>query len=111
MTNATETARAAEGRLEELSREVVTTNASVVGEVFGHRLIGVSGFLFGREMTISALNLDVLLLIVRKASAPGSVLDLLNREQSLVVCERGINQNAEGDRCQGTNHKELKIEN
>jgi len=68
VTNATETARAAERGLEELGREVVTTNASIVREVFGHRLICVSGFLFSREMTISALNLDVFLLIVRKAS-------------------------------------------
>ena len=112
MTNAAETTRAAERRLKELGGEVVTTNARVMREVFGHWLIGVSGFLFTREMTISALNLDVFLLIVRKASVPGSVLDLFNREQPLFTCQRRREQNPAGEHGHSAQQKgQLKIEN
>jgi hypothetical protein len=112
VTNAAETARAPERRLEELGREVVTTNAGVMREVFGHRLIGVFGFLFGRKMAINALNLDVFLLIVRKASVPGSVFDLFNRERSLFVCTRRRENNPAGEYGRSAQQKEqLRIEN
>lgn len=111
VTYAAETARSAKRRLEELGREVVTTNARAVREVLSHRLICVSGFLFGCEMAITALNLDVFLLIVRKASMPCSIFGLFNRERSRFVSKRGLKYKAERDRCYATNHKQLKIEN
>jgi len=112
VADAAEATRATERRLEELGGEVVTTNAGVMREVFGHWLIGVSGFLFTREMTISALNLDVFLLIVRKASVSGSVLDLFNRERPLFVCKRRREQNPADDHGRSAQQKgQLKIEN
>jgi hypothetical protein len=52
-----------------------------MGKVLGHRLIGVLGLLLSREMTISALNFYVLLLVVRKAPMAGSVFGLLKQER------------------------------
>jgi hypothetical protein len=70
--------RLTERGLEELSRKVVTPDAYSVGEVLGHRLIGVLSLLLGREMAIGALNFHVFFQLVRKATAAGSVFGFLD---------------------------------
>jgi hypothetical protein len=80
MAHAAEAARLPQRRPEELSREIVTSDARGMGKVPGHGLVGVSGLLFGRQVTISALDLHVLLLIVRKRPASGPVLRLFRAE-------------------------------
>jgi hypothetical protein len=78
MADSAEAAWLTERSFEKLSSEIVTSDASIVWKVFGHRLVRVSGLLLGCQMTISTLDLYVFLLIVGKTTVAGSVLGLLD---------------------------------
>jgi hypothetical protein len=83
-----------------------------MGKVLGHRLIGVPGLLLSREMTISALNFYVLLLVVRKAPVSGSVFGLLKQERIGFTGTRRGEPHIRHEHQEAAQHKQaLKIAN
>ena len=78
MTDTTEAAWLTHRGFEKLSREIVASYARDVRKILRPRLIGSRRFFLTGKMTISTYDFYVFLLVVRKTTAPGSVLRLLN---------------------------------
>ena len=110
MADTAEAAWLAKRRFEKLSRKVVTFDAYGMWKILGHRLIGVFGLLLSREMTIGALDLYVLLLIVRKAPMAGSVFGLFKQQRSGLTGTRRTEPDIRPEHYEGAQRKQtLKI--
>lgn len=78
VTDTTKAAWLAHCGFEELSGEIVAAYAGNVRKPLRHRLIGSRGLSLNGNMTISAYDLEVFLLVVGKTTTPGSIPGLLN---------------------------------